>query len=91
MRCANSPVKESCEGAVQWSPGSRLSMLVSHWLSFFQLRFTPHSVLFSGSLPIDTLVVSACSDKCWKVPLNWKSFEKSYSQFMPYMVFRCCP
>lgn len=29
-------------------------------------------VFFSGSEPMDTLVVSACSERCWIVPLNWK-------------------
>ena len=53
--------------------------------------FTPQSVLFSGSLPIATFVVSACSERCCSVPLSWKFFEKSYSQFTPNIVFRSCP
>ena len=63
-------------------------MLVSHWLSCFQLMLSPQRVLFSGSEPIDTFVVSACSDKCWIVPLIWKFFEKSYCQFSPKNVLR---
>jgi len=65
-------------------------MLVSHWLSCFQLRLTPHNVLLSGSLPIDTLVVSDCSERCCSVPESCRFLEKSYSQFMPNIVFRSC-
>ena len=66
-------------------------MLVSHWLSFFQFRFTPQRVLLRGSEPMATLVVSACSERCWKVPLIKKSLVKSYSQFTPTIVLRACP
>ena len=53
--------------------------------------FTPQIVLFSGSEPMATFVVSDCSERCCTVPLSWKFFEKSYSQFMPSMVLRICP
>ena len=46
-------------------------------------------VLLSGSLPIATLVVSACSLRCCSVPPSWKFLEKSYCQFMPNIVLRC--
>ena len=91
MRCANSPVNDIEEGCVRCKNGILSSMFVSHWLSFFQFMFTPHRVLFRGSLPMFTLVVSACSDRCCTVPDSWKFFEKSYSQFMPNMVLRCWP
>ncbi len=65
-------------------------MFVSHWLSFFQFMFKPQRVLFSGSEPIVTFVVNACSERCWNVPLIWKFFEKSYSQFRPIIVFLIC-
>ncbi|CDD05929.1 unknown [Prevotella sp. CAG:592] len=90
MSWANSPVKDICDGWVQWRNGILSSTLVSHWLSFFQLMLRPQRVLLSGSDPIDTFVVSACSDRCWKVPLSWKFLVKSYSQFSPSIVFRCC-
>ena len=64
-------------------------MLVTHWLSFFQFMLTPHNVLLSGSLPMFTFVVRACSERCCMVPDIWKFFEKSYSQFIPNMVLRC--
>ena len=41
--------------------------------------------------PIDTFVVSGCSDKCMKVPANCKSLEKSYCQFNPIRVFLSSP
>ena len=88
---ANSAFNDSCEGWVTWRKGTLLSILVSHWLSFFQFIFTPQRVLLSGSAPMFTFVVSACSLRCWNVPDNWKSREKVYSQFNPSMVFRCCP
>ena len=66
-------------------------MSVSHWLSCFQLMFSPQSMLLSGSLPMVTFEVSDCSLSFWNVPLSWKSLEKSYSQFTPYMVFLCIP
>ena len=47
-------------------------------------------VLFTGSAPMETFVVSACSARCWMVPESWKFFEKSYSQFMPNIVLRIC-
>ena len=90
MSCANSPVKEICDGCVQWRNGILSSRLVSHWLSFFQFTLSPHKVLLSGSEPIATFVVSDCSDRCWNVPLSWKFFEKSYSQLSPTIVLRCC-
>ena len=90
ISCANSPVNEIFEGCVRCRNGSLSSILVSHWLSFFQFMFTPHSVLFSGSEPIFTLVVRACSDRCCNVPLIWKFLEKLYSQFMPNIVLRSC-
>ena len=49
----------------------------------------PHSVFFSGSSPIDTLLVSGFSFKYIRVPPSLKSFEKSYAQFMPNIVLRC--
>ena len=48
-------------------------------------------VLFSGSSPIDTFDVRACSDRCISVPPIWKFFVKSYSQFTPIIVLRCMP
>ena len=48
-------------------------------------------MLLSGSLPMVTFDVSDCSLSLWNVPLSWKSLVKSYSQFTPYMVFRCMP
>ena len=65
--------------------------LVSHWLSRFQLRLKPTRVFLRGSAPMVTLVVRACSVRCCRVPLIWKFFEKSYSQFTPNMVLRICP
>ena len=53
--------------------------------------FRPHSVFFSGSSPIVTFDVRACSDRCCSVPPTWKFFEKSYSQFKPTIVLRCMP
>ena len=88
---ANSPVNEICDGCVQWSRGSRSNMRVSHWLSVFQLTFRPHKVFFSGSEPIVTFDVSACSLRCCSVPPNWKFFEKSYSQLKPIIRLRCMP
>ena len=79
------------DGWVTWSSGTLLSRLVSHWLSFFQFRFTPQRVLLSGSAPMATLVVSACSERWRSVPLIWKFLLKSYSQLMPNMVFLDCP
>ncbi len=90
INCANSPVKEICDGCVQCRKGSLLSISVSHWLSFFQLMFKPQRVLLSGSEPMLTFVVRACSDRCCIVPLSWKSFEKSYCQLSPSIVFRSC-
>ena len=55
------------------------------------LRLTPHCVLFKGSDPIATFVVSACSERCRNVPLIWKFLLKSYSQLTPNMVLRDCP
>ena len=91
IRWANSPVKVICEGWVQCRKGSLSSMRVSHWLSFFQLMFRPHSVFFSGSEPMVTFDVRACSDRCCSVPPIWKSFEKSYSQLKPNIRLRCMP
>jgi hypothetical protein len=88
MRWANSPVNVICEGCVRCRPGSLSSTLVSHWLSFFQFMLMPQRVLFSGSEPMLTFVVSDCSEMCCTVPLSWKFFVKSYSQFMPSMVLR---
>ena len=91
MSWANSPVNVICEGCVQWSRGILLSMRVSHWLSVFQLMFAPQRVFFSGSEPMTTFDVSACSLRCCSVPPIWKSFEKSYSQLKPIIVLRCMP
>ncbi len=91
MSWANSPVKEICDGCVQWSSGNLSSIFVSHWLSVFQLTFSPHSVFFKGSDPMTTFDVSACSDRCCSVPPIWKFFEKSYSQLTPNIRFRCMP
>ena len=91
MSCANSPVNCICEGCVTCRKGILFRTLVSHCDSFFQLRFKPQMVLFSGSSPIDTFDVSACSDRCISVPPRIRSFEKSYSQFTPYIVLRCIP
>ena len=91
IRCANSADKEMLDGWVRCNNGNLSRMLVSHWLSFFQLRFTPQMVLLSGSAPIATFVVRACSERCLNVPLIWKFLLKSYSQFMPNMVFLDCP
>ena len=66
-------------------------MRVSHWLSVFQLMFTPHSVFFSGSEPIVTFDVRACSDRCCSVPPICRFFEKSYSQLKPNIRLRCMP
>ena len=90
MSWANSPENEMDEGWVSLRNGMRSSTLVSHWLSFFQLTFKPHRVLLSGSIPIDTLVLRGCSERCCSVPDSWKLLEKSYSQFMPSMVLRSC-
>ena len=51
----------------------------------------PQRVFFKGSEPIVTFEVSACSERCWKVPPIWRFFEKSYSQFRPTIVLRCIP
>ena len=91
MSCANSPENEMLEGCVRCRKGSLSSMFVSHWLCFFQLMFKPQMVLLSGSEPMFTLLVRACSERCWNVPESWKSFEKSYSQFIPNIVLRSCP
>ena len=91
MSCANSVVSDICEGCVQCRNGILSSMLVSHWLSFFQLRLMPHSMLLSGSEPMATFDVSACSCRCCSVPLSWKFLEKSYSQFTPNIVLRIMP
>ena len=53
--------------------------------------FRPQMVLFSGSSPMPTFDVSACSERCISVPPRMKFFEKSYSQFTPYIVLRCMP
>ena len=91
IRWANSPVKDIWEGCVQCRKGSLLSILVSHWLSCFQLMFRPHSMFRNGSCPMVTFEVSVCSVRYWNVPPSCRSFENSYSQFMPSMVFRCMP
>ena len=91
MRCANSPVKEICDGWVQCSSGSLSSMRVSHWLSVFQFMFSPHKVFFSGSEPMVTFDVSVCSLRCCSVPPIWKFLVKSYSQLKPTIVLRCMP
>ena len=91
MSWANSPVKVICEGCVQCRKGNLSNILVSHWLSCFQLIFTPQRVFFNGSEPMVTFEVSVCSVRCCMVPPICRSFEKSYSQFRPSMVFRCMP
>ena len=88
MSWANSPVKEIWEGWVRWRKGSLSRILVSHWLSFFQFTLRPQMVLFSGSLPMLTFEVRACSERCISVPLNRKFLLKSYSQFTPNIVLR---
>ena len=87
---ANSPVKLICEGCVRCRKGNLSRALVSHWLSCFQLTLKPMMVLLTGSAPMVTLLVRACSPRCCNVPESWKFFEKSYSQFMPNMVLRIC-
>ena len=91
MSWANSPVNDMCDGCVRWSNGSLSSILVSHWLSRFQLTLMPQRVLLSGSAPIATLFVSDCSERCCMVPDSWKFLEMSYSQFIPNIVLRCMP
>ena len=91
INCANSAERDMCEGCVRCRKGILSSIFVSHWLSFFQLILSPQMVLLSGSAPIFTFVVSACSDRCINVPPIIKFFEKSYSQFNPNIVLRCCP
>ena len=91
ISCANSADRDMFDGCVTCRNGILLSIFVSHWLSFFQFRLSPQIVLFSGSLPIVTFEVSACSDRCWNVPPIWKFFEKSYSQFNPSIVLRDIP
>ena len=66
-------------------------MRVSHWLSVFQLMLAPHRVFFSGSEPMETFDVRACSDRCCSVPPICRFFEKSYSQLKPNIVLRCMP
>ena len=48
----------------------------------------PQMVLFSGSLPMFTFEVNACSERCISVPLSWKFLLKSYSQLTPNIVLR---
>ena len=91
MRWANSPVKEMCEGCFTLRKGILLSIAVSHCDSCFQFTFRPQRVLLSGSSPIDTFEMSACSWRWSSVPPNWKFFENSYSQFTPIIVLRCIP
>ena len=91
MRWANSPVKEMCEGCFTWRKGILLSIDVSHCDSCFQFTFKPQMVLLSGSSPMATFEMRACSERCISVPPNWKFFEKSYSQFTPTIVLRCMP
>ena len=91
MSCANSPVNDICDGCVRWRKGSLSSMLVSHWLSFFQLRLRPQSMLLSGSEPMVTFDVSGCSWRRWNVPPMKKSLVKSYSKLMPNIVLRVMP
>ena len=88
MSWANSAVKLMLEGSVRWSRGSLSSRSVSHWLFCFHDMFRPQMVLFRGSLPMATLVVSDCSERCIKVPPIKKFLVKSYSQFTPNMVLR---
>ncbi len=64
---------------------------VSHWLSFFHDRLTPHSVFFSGSSPIFTFVVSGCSFRNMNVPPTMKSLLTSYCMLKPTSVLRCMP
>ncbi len=66
-------------------------MLVSHWLSFFQFTLMPHRMLLSGSEPIVTFDVRACSCRYWNVPLSENSFVKSYCQLNPIIVFLVIP
>ena len=68
MSCANSPLNVSMLGCVHCMSGSLSKILVSHWLSFFQLRCTPQSVFFNGSLPMLTFVVRGCSFRYISVP-----------------------
>ena len=79
------------EGAEQWMSGSLSNQSVRRWLCFFQATRMPQMVLFSGSLPIATFVVSGFSPRCMKVPPIWKFFEKSYCQSRPNIVLRCMP
>ena len=90
MSCANSPENDMEEGCVRCSNGILSSMLVSHWLSFFQFMLSPQMVLLSGSEPMFTLLVSGCSERCWNVPESWKFFDMSYSQLRPNIVFLSC-
>ena len=80
-----------CEGSFTWRKGILLSIAVSHWLSCFQFMLSPQMVLLSGSVPIVTFEVRACSCRCISVPPSWKFFENSYSQFTPTIVLRCMP
>ena len=77
MSWANSAVKLMLEGCVTLRPGSRSSMLVSHWLSRFHAILSPHRVFFKGSSPIDTLLVRGFSLRYMRVPPSWKFLEKS--------------
>ena len=65
---ANSPLKVIRLGWLQETRGSLSTMLVSHWLSRFQLMCAPHRVFFRGSLPMFTLVVRGCSFRNISVP-----------------------
>ena len=88
---ANSALNCMFDGSLRCSSGILLSRFVSHWLSCFQCRLKPTMVLLMGSAPIATFVVRLCSLRCCTVPLIWKFFEKSYSQFSPKSVLRCMP
>ncbi len=86
---ANSALNCMFEGCLRCSSGILLSKFVSHWLSCFQCKLKPKSVLLMGSAPMVTFVVRLCSLRCCSVPLIWKFLEKSYSQFRPKSVLRC--
>ena len=90
------PVRDQlCKFACKWNLWRCRTMQERYFVQyvgvsltfFFQFMFTPHSVLLSGSDPIVTFEVRACSERCCNVPLIWKFLEKSYSQLIPNIVF----
>ena len=65
------------DGWVTLIKGMRSSRFVSHCDWAFQFMFKPQMVLFSGSEPFSTFVVSGFSCTRMNVPPIWKFFVKS--------------